>query len=300
MNGRAWLTLLRPPNLFTAPGDPLAGAMLASGALGLSPVWSSIFPLLGAAVLLYAAGLLANDFFDRSIDAQERPDRPIPSGSVKPTSVLAIAILLTLGGIIFSGLAGRIALMLSTLLALAVWFYNAIGKRMAWLASFSMGLCRGLSLLMGAAVTGISGLTATPVMVSAIALTLVIASITSLARDEACPTGAPVPRLTRWGIPVVLTAWLAMMAYRATANSPDLGLILAAMAVLWSVVWIITLKPSAPPRTIQAAVGGLIRGLLFTQAALCAFTGPEGQEAALILLIAFPVSGWLGKWFYGS
>ncbi|MEI8351344.1 MAG: hypothetical protein WCG36_03425, partial [bacterium] len=88
--------------------------------------------------------------------------------------------------------------------------------------------------------------------------------------------------------------------YAATTQSPGLALILAAMSVLWALVWILPLKTTAQPRRVQASVGGLIRGLLFAQAALCAFSGREGEGVALLLIVAFPVSGWLGKWFYGS
>jgi hypothetical protein len=72
------------------------------------------------------------------------------------------------------------------------------------------------------------------------------------------------------------------------------------MALLWTIVWIVQLKPEAPPAQVQLAIGGLIRGLILTQAAPCASCGPAGQALALLLLAAFPVSGWIGKWFYGS
>jgi 4-hydroxybenzoate polyprenyltransferase len=38
--------------------------------------------LLAASGLLYAAGVVLNDWFDREVDARERPGRPIPSGRV--------------------------------------------------------------------------------------------------------------------------------------------------------------------------------------------------------------------------
>jgi len=297
---RAWLTLLRPPNLFTVPGDPLAGAMLAAGVTGMATPWHNLLGVTVAALLLYAAGLLSNDYFDRSIDARERPDRPIPSGAVSAPSVVWVALLLTGVALMMALRAGGIPFTLALLLALAVWFYNGIGKRHPGLAPFAMGLCRGLSLLMGATVLGMPGLTAWPVVGSALALTLVIALITALARDEASTTGIPISPLTRWGIPAALTGWMGAGWYAATTQSPGLALILAAMSILWSLVWIIPLKKTEQPRRVQASVGGLIRGLLFAQAALCAFSGREGEGVALLLIVAFPVSGWLGKWFYGS
>jgi hypothetical protein len=296
---KAWLTLFRPPNLFTAPGDPLVGAMLASGALGLLPQWPSTGATLGAALLFYAAGLLANDFFDRHIDARERPDRPIPSGAVSPFTVLVVAVALTLAGLLLLVPAGRPALVMGLLVAGASWFYNSTGKRVDWLAPLSMGLCRGLSLWMGACASGFQGAMSADVLVSVVALTLFIALITRFSRSEAA---ASRPSIPAWGLgclPILLAVWLAVIFIRSPHTVP-LAVILGAMSMIWVVVWIIQIKPSASPRQIQSAIGGLIRGLILTQAALCASTGSEGHGAALLLLAAFPVSGWLGRWFYGS
>ena len=38
--------------------------------------------LAGASVCLYWAGMAANDWADRELDAVERPERPIPSGRI--------------------------------------------------------------------------------------------------------------------------------------------------------------------------------------------------------------------------
>jgi len=296
---KAWTTLFRPPNLFTAPGDPLVGAMLASGALGLWPHWPFVGATVGAALLFYAAGLLANDYFDRHIDARERPDRPIPSGAVTPCAVLVVATILTLGGLFLLLPAGQVSFALGFLVVGASWFYNAAGKRSALLAPFSMGICRGLSLMMGAGAFGFQGVMTASVLVSAGALTLFIALITHFARDEAAASRPSISMWVRLGIPVLLAAWFSVILTRSTQSS-NLAVILASMSIVWAVVWIIQLKPSASPRQVQTAIGGLIRGLILTQAALCASCGPAGQTMALLLLAAFPVSGWLGKWFYGS
>jgi len=299
-----WLSLFRPPNLFTAPGDPLAGALLAGLALHQTPVWHSVYAVMGAALAFYAGGLLANDFFDRDIDSRERPDRPIPSGAVSPGAVKCGAMILSLAGLILTLPAGTTASIISLLLTLASWFYNAFGKKIAWLAPFSMGICRGLSLMLGAAVLDFQGLTSTPVLIAALLLTLFIALITITARYEADPKAAPVPNWSRWGISIVLVVWLALFLYKPWSPMEfqwkNMATLLAVMSILWSLVWTAQMKPNTSPRVIQASVGNLIRGLLFTQAALCASCGGAGEGFALLLLFLFPVSGWIGKWFYGS
>lgn len=301
---KGWISLFRPPNLFTVPGDPLVGALLAALALQVIPNWNSVYAVMGAALAFYASGLLANDFFDRALDARERPNRPIPSGAVNPSAVKWVAILLSVAGLLLTLPAGRTANTIGILLVLASWFYNAAGKRIAWLAPVSMGICRGLSLLLGAAVLGREGLTSPAVLIAALFLTLFIALITITARHEADPEAAPIPGWSRWGIPIVLTLWLMILLYNPLffmeCHWKSMATLLAAMSILWSVVWTIQMRPHASPRVIQAAVGGLLRGLLFTQAALCASTGGAGEGFALLLLFLFPVSGWIGKWFYGS
>src|SRR5436309_2569438 len=76
------LALVRPPNVFTAVADSLAGLVLARRAgpvLGDPGLWC-----LAASACLYLGGIALNDYFDRAVDAVERPERPIPSGSVPP------------------------------------------------------------------------------------------------------------------------------------------------------------------------------------------------------------------------
>ena len=79
-----------------------------------------------------------------------------------------------------------------------------------------------------------------------------------------------------------------------------LALGLSAMAVVWVVLGSASFTGIPAPARVQRGVGALIRGLILMQAAFCAAAGPAGATAALAILCLFPVSGWLGKWFYGS
>jgi len=67
--------LVRAPAALSVPGDVLAGAT-AAGTLGPRTA-----ALAAASVCLYWAGMAANDWADRELDARERPERPIPSGT---------------------------------------------------------------------------------------------------------------------------------------------------------------------------------------------------------------------------
>lgn len=171
-----YLQLMRPANLVTAAADVLAGYTVA----GLPP--PQVLPLLIASgVLLYAGGVVMNDVLDARRDRYARPERPIPSGRVHRRSAAGWGMaLLTVGiGAAFavSAVAGTIA----SLLALAALLYNAITKHYVWLGPATMGVCRGLNLLLGvsAAPAALSG-------GGAVALVplLYVAAITLASRGE--------------------------------------------------------------------------------------------------------------------
>ena len=77
---RAYLQLLRLPNVFTALADVAMGLLVAGGALDN---WHVLVPLGIASAGLYLAGMVLNDWFDAELDARERPSRPIPSGAFR-------------------------------------------------------------------------------------------------------------------------------------------------------------------------------------------------------------------------
>ena len=69
---RAYLELVRVPNLFTAAGDIFAGYLIVSRGVGIE--WPRLLALVAASVCLYAGGVVLNDYFDRDVDGVERPD----------------------------------------------------------------------------------------------------------------------------------------------------------------------------------------------------------------------------------
>lgn len=148
---RAWVELLRLPALATVPGDALAGAVTARSAGPGSG--RSAAPAVGASLCLYAAGMALNDWADREEDAAERPERPIPSGRVRPAAALAAATGLTAAGVALAARAGTRAGLTATALAATVWAYD-LGLKRTPAGPVAMGAARGLDLLMGAAATG--------------------------------------------------------------------------------------------------------------------------------------------------
>ncbi|AQZ64125.1 hypothetical protein BKM31_24055 [[Actinomadura] parvosata subsp. kistnae] len=141
---RDLLELVRAPAALSVPGDVAAGAA-AGQVLGPRTVG-----LACSSVCLYWAGMAANDWADRHLDATERPERPIPSGRVSPGAALGVAVGLTAAGLTTAALAGgRRALAVAVPLAGAIWAYDLVAKNTP-AGPLVMAACRGLDVLLGA------------------------------------------------------------------------------------------------------------------------------------------------------
>ena len=186
---RAWLELLRVPNLLTVPGDVLAGWLLAAGGHWHPVLLSTLAVSLG----LYAFGLISNDIVDFKTDTRERPQRPLPSKRVKPVTAVVVTLTLGCGAVLLAWLTGGHAFDCAVLLFLVITLYNTMMKDSALFGPLTLGLCRGLNLLLGAAASipvasdGLHGVPlANTVGVGAAAglLLLYIAGVSALARRE--------------------------------------------------------------------------------------------------------------------
>ncbi|NJP34672.1 SCO3242 family prenyltransferase [Micromonospora thermarum] len=191
--------LVRAPAALSVPGDVVAGAA-AAGALGpRTPA------LAAASVLLYWAGMAANDWADRRLDAVERPERPIPSGRVDPGLAVGLAAGLTAAGVGLAAAAGgRRAAAVAVPLAAAVWAYDLAAKNTA-AGPAAMAACRGLDVLLGA--SGGRLRNAVPAAVTVAAHTW---TVTALSRREVSGTDTTLPLGTLAGTALVA----ASAAYR--------------------------------------------------------------------------------------
>jgi 4-hydroxybenzoate polyprenyltransferase len=204
--------LVRAPAALSVPGDVVAGAAAAGT---LRP---RTLGLAGASVCLYWAGMAANDWADRHVDALERPGRPIPSGRVRPGTALGIAAGLTGAGLALAAAAGgRRALAVAAPLAGAVWTYDLVAKNTA-AGPAVMAACRGLDVLLG--VGHGRHRAALPAALTVAAHTYLI---TVLSRRETTGADAALPSVTLAG--TALVAGVAGAA--ASRQAPAAGLLSA-------------------------------------------------------------------------
>ncbi|MBM4144238.1 MAG: prenyltransferase [Lentisphaerae bacterium] len=295
---RAWLELVRPPNLPTVPGDALAGFALA--ALGQAQArWTAVLPAAGAAVLLYAAGLIWNDCADLREDRASRPRRPLPSGRVSPRRAAWAGAAAAAAGIGLAAMGGRWVLAGAVALLGLIAAYDFGARRVRALSALNMGACRAMSVLMGAgAAWAQGGRAAGAAAGGAAGIWMYVAAVSWIAARETC--SEPVGR-ARWA-PGLAAALAIALAAAAGANLWARAPLCAAPAVAPAAAWGARLGGSPGPDGVGRAVGGLIRVLIPLQAGLCAMGGGRGgvTAAAVLLLAAWPLSAALSRRFAGS
>jgi len=171
------LRLGRVSNLPTVWTNVVAGATISNAAA--DPFDVVVIGL--AMTTFYAGGMYLNDFFDRDIDARERPGRPIHAGDISASAVSTIGFVLIAVGIVLLARFGLLTMIWGLALAAAIVLYDAWHKGNVF-APVIMGLCRALVYLAtGAAV---SGETSFALMVGAIALAAHVIGLTYAAKQE--------------------------------------------------------------------------------------------------------------------
>lgn len=259
---RSFLQLLRPANVVTAVADVLAGAAVAGAS------WSSHFWwLVPSTACLYAGGVVLNDYFDRHVDAVERPERPIPSGRVTATSAATLGATLLIAGVAFAAGSGASSAMMAGAVALDVLLYDALGKRHAFFGPINMGACRALNLMLG--MTAASGTVSVSWRLALLPL-VYIAGVTVLSRGEVGGGKRPVALVALLLVGGVAGAALALAMRPSAGVAPAWAVILAAgLAVrLLPPFWRAWRDPS--PATIRTAVRTGVLSLVLLDAVIAA------------------------------
>lgn len=165
-----YLRLLRVGTLFSPGADVIAGICLGGAPLD----WRAA-PAVLASVLLYAAGMVLNDFADRRVDAVVRPERPLPRGQIAPRTALLLGLCLLFGGLLLSPWWPYHVGM-----AMLVLLYDFGAKRHLLVGALLMGSLRALNLGAGVLVGGWRPELRTPVLGAALAYAVYIVAVTLL------------------------------------------------------------------------------------------------------------------------
>ena len=257
MNLAGILKLIRPPNVFTAFADAIAGLLILWG-LGLSvPDRASVIVL--ASGCLYLAGIVLNDVFDHAIDARERPSRPIPSGLVPLTTARTLGWSLLLTGLAIAWWVGPASGTVAVVLAACIVGYDA-GLKHTRIGPLVMGSCRGLDMAMAVACgLGIDGAWPTIAVAGPVVLALYVTGLTYIARDE---VDGNTTRRARTGLSfLALVAAGVVLGLLVSPGLPRSGLAWGWVALAlflawrnWAPVW----RLHDGPSTGRAIGGGIL------------------------------------------
>lgn len=148
---RGLVLLARPGNVIGAGVLTLVGAFVAAGTDELALSAAAI----AATALGTAAGNAINDYFDREIDAINRPNRPIPSGLIAPKAakyyaggLFALAVFLTLA------LLPPAAIAIAAINLVLLTTYTQFFKATPGLGNAVVGFLVGSAIWFGGAAAG--------------------------------------------------------------------------------------------------------------------------------------------------
>jgi 4-hydroxybenzoate polyprenyltransferase len=271
------IQLVRAPAALSVPGDVVAGAR-AAGAIDRRTA-----ALAGASICLYWAGMAANDWADRELDAVERPERPIPSGRVSARAAVAVAIGLTAAGVAIVGkAAGSRGLAVAVPLVASIWTYDLWAKNTP-AGPAVMASCRALDVLLGAS----TGNARAAVDVAA-AIGVHTYTVTVLSRREV--SGA------RPGLAAATLATTAALAGAIVAPRGGTAAVTRTLACAYALRYGLAqariLGDSAAPRVRAAVAAGIVE-LPTLQGALASRAG--SARAGLAVAAAAPLARLLAR-----
>ena len=282
---RGYLELLRPPNVVTAIADVLAGYAVVGRAHPRALPW-----LIAASMCLYAGGVVLNDFFDRDVDAIERPERPIPSGRVSSARAAAVGALLLLAGMAAAAWTSRVSGSVAVAIASFVLLYDAGAKRHAIAGPICMGVCRGLNLLLGVSADTAALLSRWPIGLLSV---VYIAAVTAVSRGEVHGGTARVATFALISLGVVLAGLTTIALGSTTGRIVALALVAALAYRVLPPYWQVRKDPQ--PAVIRRAVkAGVLSLVLLDSTIGAAYAGPA---YAAIILATWLVAGTLASLF---
>ncbi len=285
------LQLGRVSNLPTVWSNVLAGTVLAGG----QPWNLATLLVILALSLLYVGGMYLNDAFDRDIDAQERPNRPVPAGLVTANTVFAIGFGLLLAGIaIVVGVTAITVpsmewrpVLASVALASAIVLYDCNHKGNP-LSPLLMGLCRVLAYL----TAGYAAVSHPAPMLFAAALVSLcyLIGLTYIAKQESHDRIGNLWPLIFLGAP---------FAYAASEinHGPAVSLGVAAALAAWVLLALSYLR-RRKKGDVQRSVAALIAGISLVDALFLALVGALAASALAALCFVATLAG--QRWVSGT
>jgi len=286
----SWVQLVRLPTVFTAIADIFLGYLLTRPDAELQMEWM-FFALLAASVCHYWTGMIMNDVFDRDIDLQERPSRPVPSGRISASRAMRVAVTLNVAGLGLAGIVGEKALLTALCLTAAIWLYDGVLKATAF-APLAMGGCRFFNILLGASAVPLQQFWCPQVEV-ALGLGVYVCGLTIYARQEARESVRPQLMLGTVIVAAGLTILVHFIVTKQAAGLavPENGqasLILLAVISLTVFRRLFNGIADPSPAKVQTAIQVMLLSLVMLDASLVLFVTANTTYAILTAALILP------------
>ncbi len=143
-----FIRLMRPVNCIIMGFAVFVGAVLAAPQLG-SLNWLNIMLGFLTGFTFCAAAMVINDYYDRKIDAINEPQRPIPSGKVKPPEALAFVGVLSAAGFVFAIFVSLLCFAVASVSLAITLTYITVGKRTGLPGNFLVSICVAIPFIYG-------------------------------------------------------------------------------------------------------------------------------------------------------
>ncbi|MBC7947719.1 MAG: UbiA-like protein EboC [Chitinophagaceae bacterium] len=283
---------MRPANIVTSVADVLAGitisGFLSDKDLTYLPAWPIIL-LCISTIGLYGGGIVFNDVFDASLDATERPERPIPSGLISLREASLLGTLLLTIGIVSAFLWHPVSGWIAVAITVAALVYNKWGKHQNIIGPVNMGLCRGLNLLLGISIL--------PLIVHdhyyiAFVPVVYIAAITMISRGEVHGGGKSI--LYFAGVLYLMVISIILLLAFQQGHVILTSIFLLAFAWMILKPLLVAIKEPIGKNIGKAVKAGVISLILMDAAWAAAF---GAWYFALVILLLLPLSLYFSKLF---
>jgi geranylgeranylglycerol-phosphate geranylgeranyltransferase len=146
-----YVRLTRPINCVMMATAVIVGATLANPNIGNNS-WPSLIYGFFTGFILTAASMTINDYYDRHIDATNEPNRPIPSGLIKPRDALIFAAILSMLGFVAAYLTNTPCLVTAIIAWTVFAAYTTVGKKSGLPGNLLVSTCVAIPFIYGMAI----------------------------------------------------------------------------------------------------------------------------------------------------
>ncbi|MCW4024158.1 MAG: geranylgeranylglycerol-phosphate geranylgeranyltransferase [Candidatus Bathyarchaeota archaeon] len=147
-----FIQLMRPINCIMMGFAVLVGAVLATGQFTCLNWLSVIFGFI-TGFTFCAAAMVINDYYDRKIDLINEPQRPIPSGLIKPNEALAFMVVLIVVGFVFAFKVSIACMIVAAISLVLTASYLTVGKKSGLPGNFLVSACVAIPFIYGSFVS---------------------------------------------------------------------------------------------------------------------------------------------------